>query len=125
MMRSPDLDDTIVSELSDGKPLRQIAREYGFSKSAFYDWCKADEELAGRIARARQEGFDAIAESILEIVDDKAEDPASRRVRADMRLKLLAKWDYKRYGDKIGLGDLEGGPLSVTVMQFSATSPDT
>lgn len=125
MDRSPELYDLIVTELSEGKPLRQIAREQGFGKSSFYDWCKEDETLAGRIARARDEGFEAIAENILEIIDDIAEDPASRRVRADFRLKLLSKWSPKRYGDKLGLTDGDGGPLSVSVIQFSATDTDT
>ena len=35
----------------------------------------------------------------LTIADNTEEDPASRRVRVETRLKLLAKWCPRRYGD--------------------------
>jgi hypothetical protein len=68
------------------------------------------------IARAREEGFDAIAREALEIADDGRRDYvplengglavdhdhiARSRLRVDTRLKLLAKWDPKRYGERI------------------------
>jgi hypothetical protein len=98
---TPEIIEIVVAGISDGIPLRQLARQNGFGKSAFYERVAKDEELAGRIARAREIGFDNIAEEILEIIDNVDEDPASRRVRYDGRLKLLAKWDPKRYGEKI------------------------
>jgi len=91
----------ILSELEDGKPLRQICREQEISKSSVYEWIKADPEFSGRFTRAREIGFEAIAEDCLNIADDKTEEPASRRVRVETRLKLLAKWDPKRFGDKV------------------------
>ena len=70
-------------------------------------------------ARARDEGFDQIAAQALiiadtqhegEIVTEKPDGTVERR-REDMlghrklqietRLKLLAKWDPRRYGDKL------------------------
>jgi hypothetical protein len=64
-------------------------------------------------------GFDAIAEEALEIADDGSNDWMERRrkdgsteevvnsehvqrskLRIETRLKLLAKWSPKRYGDK-------------------------
>jgi hypothetical protein len=81
----------------------------------------ADSDFAGRIARAREVGADAIAEDILDIVDDSRNDWMEKndrdgncigyqlngdhvqrsKLRAEMRLKLLAKWQPKKYGDKI------------------------
>ena len=63
---------------------------------------------------AREAGFDEIAEDILAIADDGSRDyvPGERgvvvdhdhiqrsKLRAEMRLKLLAKWDPRRYGDR-------------------------
>lgn len=81
-----------------------------------YDWIKANEELSLRFARAREMGFDAIAEDILEMVDQAPErhdtqfgdkvDPGYVqwiRARVEARLKLLAKWSSKKYGDKVEL----------------------
>lgn len=128
--RTPEIAQTIIDGLSDGIPLRQLARLHGFSKSAFYDWVNDDAEFAGRIARAREIGFDAIADEALEIADDATNDWMKRqrqdgmdddvlnsehvqrsKLRIDTRLKLLAKWDPKRYGDKHLVGSDPDNPL--------------
>lgn len=112
-VRTPELVDTICARLSVGDPLRQICRDAGIDYSIVYDWRKQDDELDQRITRARDQGFDAIADNCLEIADDKEEDAQSRRVRVDTRLKLLAKWSPKKYGDAVTLrGDAEN-PLAV------------
>ena len=65
-------------------------------------------------ARAREDGEDAIALECMEILDEAPRlyaiesgtridpaDVANRKNRAEMRLKLLAKWNPKRWGEKI------------------------
>ena len=118
---TPEIAERIVAGISDGQTLRQLCRDIGISKSVWYLWCKEHVELstpefAGRIAHARVLGFDEIAEECIEIADDSSrdytKDDDGRRVfdsdhvqrnklRIETRLKLLAKWDPKRYGDKI------------------------
>ena len=65
--------------------------------------------------KARESGFDAIANECLEIADDAALDTietrfgpkpdkewlARSKLRVETRLKLLAKWHPKKYGDKL------------------------
>lgn len=68
-----------------------------------WNWQDSDEAVSLAIARAREIGGDAIAVQALAIADEREEDPASRRVMVETRLKLLAKWHPKRYGDKIEL----------------------
>lgn len=110
--------DDIIDRLAKGEPLAAICRTPGYPHpSTFRDWCNGDEALSRRFARAREDGFDAIAESTLDIVDNVDEDPASRRVRAETRLKLLAKWDPKRYGEKVEVaGTGQGGAVVVQVV---------
>lgn len=100
-VRTSELEGIFEEGLTNGIPLRQMCRDQGVSKSAVYDWMDADPDFAGRIARARGRGYHEIADTCIEIADDKAEDPASRRVRIEARLKLLAKWDPKGYGEKL------------------------
>lgn len=82
---------------------------------------ESDDELAAEIARAREEGFDAIAVEALAIIDEEPEriatehglkrDPAAvnwQKARFEARLKLLAKWDPKRYGELIKHGNADG-----------------
>lgn len=119
-VRTDEIEAAIIEGLSEGVPLRQLCRLHGVSKSTVYNWIEADDEFAGRIARARELGFDQIAEEALEIADDSRNDWVVRedgddgetdrlnhehvsrsKLRIETRLKLLAKWDPKRYGDKL------------------------
>lgn len=77
-------------------------------------WMGADTEVSRLIARAREDGFDVIAAECLTIADDGSNDVVTdkdgnehvnteviqrSKLRVETRLKLLAKWDPKRYGD--------------------------
>lgn len=107
--------EEICSRLSDGEPLRQICRdEHMPAWQTVYLWRRTHKEVAERIALAREIGFDAIAERTHEILEQPPERIASEhgsrvdpgyvqwvKARADHHLKLLAKWDPKRYGDRI------------------------
>lgn len=114
--RSPDVIQRIVDGLSNGVPLTVICAEKGMpDDNTVRDWMRTDAELSGAIARAREAGFDRIALEALAIADNTQNDtvltdkggevPNSEwisrsRLRVETRLKLLAKWDPKRYGDK-------------------------
>lgn len=116
-----EIADEICERLSEGEPLRQICRDPHMPKwRTVYDWINRDEEFAARIARARELGYDAIAESALEIADDGTNDWMEKRnrkgetigyelngehvqrskLRVHTRLQLLAKWSPKKYGDR-------------------------
>jgi len=125
-VRTDEITDAIVEGLSQGIPLRQLCRANGVSKSAVYDWIKADENLAGRVARARDIGFEELAEETLEIADDATNDWMARenggevvnaehvsrsKLRIETRLKLLACWDPRRYGNKQLIGSDPENPL--------------
>lgn len=122
--QSPEIMEEIFRDIAEGITLAEICRrEHMPDRSTVYDWLKADDNLSQRFARARELGFDRIAEETLEIADDGSNDWMKRRrqdgsteevvdaehiqrsrLRVDTRLKLLAKWDPKRYGDKLELG---------------------
>lgn len=110
----------IVSRLSKGEPLTIICSDDWLPHdNTVRAWAEARPEFAVAIARAREAGFDAIALEALAIADHTAGDtkwvgaegeerpvPDSEwisrsKLRVETRLKLLAKWDPKRYGDKI------------------------
>lgn len=124
--------------LSDGIPLREICRMEGMPAwRTVYDWMYRDDALGEKgvglsaaIARAREVGYDAIAEECLIIADTPkfgqkqvmsdegstttVEDMLGhRKLQIETRLKLLAKWNPKKYGDRqILAGDPEN-PLEV------------
>jgi transposase-like protein len=126
---APEIVERIISDIEEGIPLAETCRKLGLARSTVYYWADKYEDFAGRIARARIVGFDAIAEETLEIADDatndwmernvsedaptsyvaNAEHIARSKLRIETRLKLLAKWDPRRYGDKLAhVGGGEG-----------------
>lgn len=102
----------ICAMIADGINLREICRNEGMPAwRTVYDWMEADKDFSAAIARAREVGADAIAIEALEIMDQEPErddrgklDPAHvawQKNRAELRLKLLAKWSPKLYGDRV------------------------
>jgi len=128
---TPELAAEICERLSNGEPLRQICRdEHMPAWTAIYAWSAKDAVLSERIARAREMGFDAIAEEALIIADTpewgltesvgpngqtvtKQDMLGHRKLRIETRLKLLAKWDPKRYGERLSLGGDKENPIHV------------
>ena len=126
---TPAIAKEMCELLSDGIPLRQICRSDPKFPAwrTVYDWMAKDAELATAIARARDLGGDAIAEDTLTIMDEPpaniVDEKGGTRVdsgyvswqknRVELRLKLLAKWNPKKYGDRqIIAGDAEN-PLAI------------
>lgn len=128
----------ICDRLSQGEPLAQICRDPGMPHAnTVRDWMEAHLFASVAIARARENGFDVIAADALNISDDSRNDYiealaeqgdakaiAARengesvqraRLRVDTRLKLLAKWDPKRYGDKVQHADADGNKLPTDI----------
>lgn len=101
----------ICARLATGDPLSVICRDLVVPVRTVNDWRKADAEIAAQFDEARDLGHDAIGYDCIDIADNVDEDPASRRIRIDTRLKLLAKWDPRRYGDKVQLADADGEKL--------------
>jgi hypothetical protein len=120
--RTREIEDEICRLIADGTPLREICRMEGMpSWHAVYTWinqsaaeCEGEcESFSSRIARARELGFDAIAEDTIKMIDETPErhdtqfgtkvDPGHvqwQKNRVEQRLKLLAKWSPKRYGER-------------------------
>jgi len=125
--QTPELEQEICQRISEGEPLRQICRdEHMPNWRTVYLWRAVNPEFDTAIARARIPGLDAIAEETLEIIDTFPltidGDSGSRidsghvawlKNRVEQRMKLLAKWDPKRFGDKTELTGPNGGPIQI------------
>ena len=127
--RMDEIKESVCKQLAQGVTMADICRQDGMpERQAIREWAEADEQFRLNIARARDDGADVIAEQSLEIVDQPPErgpdgkiDPASvahQKLRAEHRLKLLAKWNPKKYGEKLDttVSGPNGGPA-----QFSLT----
>ena len=73
--------------------------------------------ISHNASRARDNGVDSIADECVELSDIEPADQvqaAWRRTQIDTRLKLLAKWSPKKYGDRTAV-EHQGG-ISLTVV---------
>lgn len=115
--RSSEVEERIIEGLCAGIPLTQICAADDMPEPrAVYDWLAKGDEFSSSFARARAIGFDAIAARLRETARGKGEssfDVVRDKLIIETDLKLLAKWDPKRYGDRIAqeISGPDGGPV--------------
>lgn len=123
---TPAVVAAICSRLSKGEPLAAICRDEGMPHdSTVRDWAEKDTAISRDIARAREAGEEWLLAECLEIADDSRNDFIERKadegdekalamrengeviqrskLRIDTRLKLLAKWNPKKWGERLDL----------------------
>ena len=135
---TPEIAQKMCEMLAEGVPLREICRQDGFPAwQTVYDWMYRDDALGDAgvglsraIARAREVGYEALAEECLRIADNPqwgqkqvmtdqgtattVEDMLGhRKLQIETRLKLLAKWNPKKYGDRVALAGDADSPIKV------------
>lgn len=128
--RLEDYADEVCEWLASGKFLTVYCRQEGKpSRGTILRWMNENPAFAEQVARARDTGYEVLAESVIEIADDKsgdvvvdekgnvkqdAEFAARSRLRVDARLKLLSCWKPSRYGQKVAVGgDADAPPIRV------------
>jgi hypothetical protein len=130
----------ICRRLADGHTLRAVARDGDMPpESTVRTWANNDVEgFSAPYARAREIGYQAMADEIIEIADDASNDWMERqnrdgkerlvlnsehvqrsKLRVDARKWLLSKALPKLYGDKVEHSGPEGGPLVVNIVRYA------
>jgi hypothetical protein len=128
-LKTTELVETICERLAKGEPLAAICRDDGMPHpSTVRDWMADDETVSRAIARAREDGEDWLAAECLEIADDGRRDYVPNddgrevvdhdhiqrsKLRIDTRLKLLSKWNPKKYGERLALAGDPEAPVQV------------
>lgn len=134
----------VLDAISEGTTVTGIAKKLGFPRKYIYQWQGEQEgrkfkwggeeqDFKGHFARAKEMGFDAIADEAMDIADDfelvtveettegekgfyrktKCLDTTEqRKLKIWTRLQLLAKWS-NRYSDKqkVELTGKDGGAI--------------
>ena len=121
----------IIAGLIAGESLNALCRKPGMpSKPTVLRWLAGSEDFCAQYARAKSIGAEAMAEDLLEIVDDGRNDWMERQspdgqgagwvlngeavrrsqLRADTRKWLLSKLAPKKYGDKLAVGGADDLP---------------
>jgi len=112
--------NVICDRLSEGEPLAVICRDEGMPATrTVRDWMVHDQygtHVSAAIACAREVGFDKIAYDARLTArkkGDSTDDVQRDKLIIDTDLKLLSKWDPKRYGKRTVLAGDEDSPLKV------------
>lgn len=127
----------ICERISTGEPLLQICRDERMpQRQTVYDWLERVDGLSVQFARAREAGCDAMAEEALiisntphlgqkKVFSSGAEEDGDsvtvteddmlghRKLQIETRLKLLACWNPKKYGNKVSVGGDAENPIKI------------
>lgn len=136
MSDKPDFADSLLAQMiadyvAGGMTLIDACKTVGHAHSTIYVRINESERFAAMMERARESGYDAIANQCLAIADDGTNDYVEKegkngatyigldrdhiqrsKLRVETRLKLLAKWHPKKYGEKI---QIESKTASVAI----------
>lgn len=116
-----ELADTICELLAMGDSMRTISKDESMpAMSTLFKWLREHQEFSEQYAKAKLESIDAMAEELLDIADNGANDYMERqnsdgstyevyngdavqrsRLRVDTRKWLMSKMKPKKYGDKL------------------------
>jgi len=141
-----ELADHICQKLSEGQTLREVCRNEGMpAESTVRGWALDDREgFSAQYTRAREIGYLAMADELLEVADDGKNDWMERRddedkasyvlngehvqrsrLRVDTRKWMLSKALPKVFGDKVTqehVGDPEK-PIRFTQIELVGVRP--
>jgi hypothetical protein len=130
--------DDLIAWVAEGGMVREFCRQKGRPGwNLVYEWIHADDDLRRRFARARDLGSEAVAQEALAIADTPekgvtvTEDSEGtktvtedmlghRRLQVETRLKLLARWNPRKWGDGAQHG--QGEPLRVQLPPINSAA---
>jgi hypothetical protein len=120
-IRTEAMISAFLERIAEGKSVSDVCLMDDMpTRTAIYEWMLKDQDFADKYARACESRADVLVDEIIAIADDDSRDwePIKNaegtvigvrvdgehvqrsRLRIDTRLKLLSKWDPKRYGEK-------------------------
>lgn len=142
-VHSPEVFAEVIARVAKGETIAAVAKRIGVDRAAVTNWARRFPEFGRDLAKAMEDGADALADETLRIVDgddldDDVEmadlttkrlvivprkvklaaaggDPVARaRLRSEMRLKLLAARSPEKYGNKVLHAGHDGGAIKTS-----------
>lgn len=140
---TPEIAAAICARLAEGRSLRDVCSDDGMpSESTVRLWAIEDRGgFSAHYTKAREIGYHAMADELMDIADDGRNDWMERRgsedmgwvsngehiqrsrLRVDTRKWMLSKMLPKLYGDKIEVSGKDGGPVQVAVVERVIVRP--
>ena len=124
VVKSPECLEALCAYLAQGGMMLLFAKRVGLGRCTISSWCAKDPEWKAAVAKAREQGVDALAEEALAMATDplmvedvyerfdnegnllsrdvkKGDAAYARKLAVSTRLDLLKKWAPEKYGDKV------------------------
>jgi hypothetical protein len=103
-IRTPEKEAVILDALREHPSYNRACRKARIVKSSLWTWRRDDPAFAERVEAAREEGLDAVEDSLMEraTTDDTT-----------AAIFLLKTWRRKRYGDHVTVAGDRESPLAV------------
>jgi hypothetical protein len=107
--------EDILKRLREGETLTGICRTAGYpSAGAVRYWVGREEALYSAYARARELGYQGMADQLLDIADQSSKESWSRdQLRLSTRQWLLSKALPRMYGDRVQVSGGDDGPIRI------------
>ncbi len=137
---TPEHADSICEHIAGGRSLVSWCKqdETRPSYTSVMRWLESNEAFRDNYARARQDQADYLAEEIVQIADDGANDTyatddgertnqdviARSRLRVDARKWYASKLAPKKYGDRVTHAGDENAPLQVSATIYVPKKTD-
>lgn len=100
-----DLAAEFCARIARGESVRKVCEADDMpSRTTVFNWLHEHSEFVDQYTRAKEDSAEAMAEEIMEIVDDAKEDKNAlmkAKLRADTRMWLMTKMKPKKYGPKV------------------------
>lgn len=105
----------LMKWVASGKTLLEFCEQDGTPTSTtLYKWIDEDPLVVADYRQALAHGYDQIAQECKAISDRGDEsDVKHRKLQISTRLQLLARWDPKRYSERLTLADDPDNPRRV------------
>ncbi len=121
--------EEILRRLREGETLTGICRTPEFpTAGAVRYWVTKDDAWHSAYARAREVGYQGMADQLVDIADNSSKETWSRdQMRLTTRQWLLSKALPRMYGDRVQVEGGDGGPIKVSFVaseDASETSDD-
>lgn len=131
----------ITSRVAEGETLREVCKSRGWPYSLVARWLSEDDGRRAEYEWSLRLWADAVAQECVTIADTTQlgairktdadggvtvteEDMlAHRKLQIETRMRLAARWDRERYGERSAVDVKHGGNITVTVARFADERP--
>jgi hypothetical protein len=115
--------------VADGKSIRTVCKQPGMpSRATVFRWLREYPDFVKMYEIATDERADTLVDEIVEIADNCKNDAASirkARLRIEARVEQAQRMKPRKYGRQLQLTGEGGGPVKVSIKDYTGRRKDS